>query len=190
MRRRKIAFASLLLLVAAIPLTASGANLGYTFAGADYVNFDIDRGPEVDGPGIYGAFALMPQLHAYGAAARLTNGRARLAELNLALGYNAPIAEATDLVARVGLARRTVRVRNLGSDTENAVLLQAGLRALVTPELELSGFLTFADFDDSMTSLDVGGVYSFSPMYAMTLGAGFASERNFYSIGLRVILAQ
>jgi hypothetical protein len=162
--------------------------VSYTFAGADYVNVDVDGGPDVEGPGIYGSFAIALQVHAYGDAARLTNGRAWLATLNLALGYNVPIADGTDFVARGGLARRTVRVRNLGSDTENALLLQAGLRTLVTPELELSGFVTFADFDDSLTSLDVGGLYSFSPMYAMTLGAGFASERNFYSIGLRVIL--
>jgi hypothetical protein len=182
-----IATATSLLLAAAVPIAASG-EFEYTYVDVDYLNVDPDNGRSVDGPRVSGSYALADQIHVVGGFARLTDGPVRLTETHVALGYNMLIANGTDLVARGGLIRNSVRLRNFGSASENALLLQVGLRSMVTPELELTGFVTHADFDDSFTSLDLDGVFQFSPMFGMTLGAGFSSERNLYSIGLRITL--
>jgi hypothetical protein len=187
MRIRILATVSLLFVASTVPFVVS-AGPGYTWVDVDYVNFDPDNGRTLDGPRIGGSYRIADQIHAVGGYARLTNGPWRLHETQVALGYHATIAEGSDVVIRGGLMRHNLRRRNLGGVSENALLLQGGVRSMVTPELELNGLLTYADFDDSMTSLDLLAVFHFSPTFGMTLGAGFASERTFYNIGLRVSL--
>jgi hypothetical protein len=97
-------------------------------------------------------------------------------------GVNYPLSETVDLVGQAAWVR--LEVENFDED---GLGLFGGVRAMVTPRLELNGGVSYVDIDDSDDpSLDVGLVYSFTDRFAVRAGASFSDAATSLGIGVRL----
>lgn len=162
----------------------------YTYAELGYLNLDIDDGGSLDGFRLGGSFAVNPQFHILAEYLDLCESGLSIDTTVLAAGFNMPLAGATDLVARVGWVHAGAEVDldpPLGSlsDSDNGWMAQAGLRSMLTPQLELNGFVTHTDVAGSDTALSIGAVYRFSNAFGVFGNAEFADGSTLASAGVR-----
>lgn len=182
-----VIFALALALALCVP-AASMAAPRYTYLDIDYVNLDPDAFRSIDGFGLSGAYALHSHVHVAGGYTRLSAGGIRRTDLAATLGVNLPIAPMTHLVGRAGMTRNEFRAAGAGTVKDNVLLLQGGIRSMVLSTLEVSGILSFADYDDARTSLAMSLAYQATGAVALTAGADIASDDAIYRVGFRVAL--
>ncbi|MCC7257157.1 MAG: outer membrane beta-barrel protein [Gammaproteobacteria bacterium] len=195
----KLAGALLATTTLAMPAAADGPN--YNYGQLSYVDIEFDDidGVGLDGDGfdLAGSVAIADMVHVF---ASYTDGdidvddfgygdiNADYTELTAGIGLNYAVSETIDLVGRLGYVNAEVEISGFDAD-ETGYALGAGLRAMVTPQLELNGGITYTDLGgeiDSDTGLDVGAVYSFTEMFAVAAGIGFSDDVTQYGLGLRV----
>ncbi len=178
---RKFALATAL--AASLPLAAA-ASPSYTYVGAGYVGAEPDGGSSLHGFGLEGSFALQEDIHLMADFFRVKDSPVTLRRNRIAAGYNMPVNERTDFVARLGWSFAKASVSNVGSNSDDGIFGQAGVRGMVTPELELNAFLSYDDVE-SKVSFDVGAVYNFSPDFGVVLGYTYSSNLETWQLGLR-----
>ena len=101
-------------------------------------------------------------------------------------GLNFPLSKTIDVVAEAAYLWAKVDADRFGSADDSGYGLKAGLRAMVTPKLELNGGVAYTDVSGSETAGYVGAVYNFTNAVAMTLGVSASKDATTYGGGLRV----
>jgi hypothetical protein len=157
----------------------------YFYGDVEYVVMDPDVGSSLDGFRLSGSHPVGDDFHVTGQYSRVNRTGLRFTEFGAAFGYHTRIAYRTDLVGRVGIVRARAAPAGVPSTSQNALLLEFGLRGMVNWNLELNGFISHRDLDDSETRLDVGAAYYVTEQIGITGGVSFGSDDTTLSIGAR-----
>lgn len=178
---------SLAAVLAVAPMAVSAASPSYNYVDVGYVSADLDNGPSLDGYGLEGSFAINENFHVVAGYAEVSKSPFTLTTGSVSLGYNYAMTSTTDLVARAGWVNGRVKVSGFGSESDNGWGAQAGVRSMLSEQFELNGFVNYVDiFDDSDTSLEVGGVYHFTEVVGLGASVDFADDVTTWFVGLRL----
>lgn len=150
-------------------LAQAAAEPRYTYAEIGYLNADYDD-LDVDGDGFFvgGSYALHRNVHLLADYQDLDfDGNADGNALSLGFGANFPLRQGLDFVGRLRYIDTEIDVGPYSSD-EDGYGLEAGLRAMINPQLELNGGIRYVDIDDEDdTSFVIGGLWEFTPLFAL-----------------------
>jgi opacity protein-like surface antigen len=180
-----------LVVAAALPANAALAEgldeLPYTGVRASYVTADIDDFEEdAAGVGLGVSFDVGQGVFVQaGYATAKTRdfdilgfrGSIEVSELGLGLGYHHALGPKVDLVPLISVVRAETEVHGdfaalVEGDDDTGWSAGLGVRALVTPSVELSGGLSYVDiYDDGSTSFSVEAF--FHPASWLGVGAGY-----------------
>jgi hypothetical protein len=174
----------------------------YTYGEVGYLNLDFDEvngvGADGDGWTINGSAAVTDMVHL---VAGYTDAdidvddfgfgeiSADYSQIVAGLGVNFAVADTVDLVGRIAYVRAEVDIDGFGDADDDGYALQAGVRAMVLPPLELNGGITYSDLggdDGSETSVGIGAVYNFTDIFAVTAGASFGDDTQTIGLGVRL----
>ena len=182
-------------LLAGVSLADEGPKYTYAEVGVAHVEFDDFNNADGDQYGIGGSLTLTDMLHIFGSYAEgdVDSGGFSSIDTTTAqagLGLNYPVSGTIDLVGRVAYVYAKAELNNFDVD-DSGVGLSFGARAMDTPQIELDGGVSYVDFGDSNdTALELGAVYSFTEMFAVTANASFADNSSSIGAGLRLYLGQ
>jgi hypothetical protein len=163
----------------------------YTYGEIGYERLDIDNySGDGDFGNIGGSFALNDRIYMFAAyqdgSVDGSGPDIDVSTFEAGLGVHFPLNDTIDLVGNAAYAWAKVDVDNFGNEDDDGYALSAGLRAMVTPKLELNGGGSYVDISDDDTALYLGAVYSFTDMFAVTTGASFGDDATSYGVGLRL----
>lgn len=161
------------------------AGPSYNYAQVSYVNADLDNGPTLDGIGLAGSFALTRNFHIAVDHLRVSDSPFRVETTTIAGGFNTPLNDATDFVARLGFVNARARVTGFGSASDDGWMAQAGLRSMVTETFEFNAFLTHTDVGGSDTAVGIGAVFHMTYQLALAGGVEFSDGDVLTHVGLR-----
>ncbi len=191
--------ASFLLATSAIPqAAAAAAGPRYTYVDIAYVNTEIDddgllgEDPDGDGIGIGGSVAVADMVHlfaSYGMAElEVFDVDVDYDVLTFGAGVNYPLSNTVDFVGRISYVDAEVDVDGFGSADESGYGLSTGVRAMLTEQVELSGFLNYVDLGSGAdeTTVSIEALYSFNETFAAGLGTEFGSDSREISAGVRL----
>lgn len=195
--------AGMLLAITTIPLAAL-AETGprYTYVTAGYLNTEIDdegflgEDPDGDGFAIGGSVAVTDMVHLFAGYSiselEVFSVDVDYDTLNVGLGVNYPIADQVDLVGRISFVEVEFDVDGFGSEDESGYGLSAGVRAMVTEQLEVNGFVNYLDLgsDADDTTVAIGALYNFTEMFAAGIGAEFGGDIRTISAGVRLYIGK
>jgi len=195
---KKLALSILLLLPAlafAAPtgvvngLRYNNVELAYTFGEFD----DLD-GLDFDGIRLNGSWLLHERMFITGSYTSVesdtdlwTGGKLEVSDLNIGLGVRYTLAPSVDLTGTVGLARQELEFLGASED-DTSLLLRVGLRAMLTPQLELSGGAAYTDLhDESGFTFDGNAAFYFAKQWAIVGGVTLyeAQDATFWNVGAR-----
>jgi hypothetical protein len=180
-------FASSIALAAlfALPVAASAADLGYTYAEMRYLDVDLGNGNQADGGTAIGWYRFSEHAFAIGQYATTESERGATAS-TIALGAGAilPLNAQWDAVA-IGTLRETQRETPAGDVDSGGYGAQLGVRGMPIPKLETRLFVNYVDVVDDDTSVFVSGDYWLSPSLAAGVAAEFGGNADTFSLGVR-----
>jgi hypothetical protein len=162
------------MLIAATALTWSAfaqaaAEPRYTYVEGGYLNVDYDD-IDVDGDGLFlgGSYALHKNVHLLAEYQDADlDGDADANALLLGVGANLPLRPGLDFVGRLRWINQEIEYGNQSND-EDGYGLEAGIRAMINPQLELDGSIKYVDIDDEDdTSFVIGGLYELTSSFAL-----------------------
>jgi opacity protein-like surface antigen len=106
--------------------------------------------------------------------------------LSVGLGYRHAISNKIDLFGIFSYQDMEVKASFQGesdSESENGYGLEAGVRSLVTENIELSGSLSYVDIaDESETGFDVSAIYHFTNQFSAGVGYGTSDDMDTLSL--------
>ncbi len=172
-------------LVAAVPMMAV-AGPSYNYADLGYVQADPSGQSALTGFGGGAVFSFSDNFHYVVGHTKVDNsGRTTSATL-LAGGFNMPISDRSDFVARLGWAWERNRLTGIpGSLKDDGIAASIGIRTVMSEQFELSGMVNYANTFRSRTSLGIEGVYYFTDNLGIVGGGDFGSRANVLRIGMR-----
>lgn len=197
---------SLLILIPSLTLAAppgvTDTGLHYNNIDVQYVNVDFD-GLDADGFALSGSYLFSESLFLIGAVSRIESDRFedspdginnyydtfKLTEITAGLGIRAPISRNVDVFGSAAVVH--AEMEGTGEiywldESDTGFALQAGVRALVAPAIELEGSVTYLDvYDDTTTRLAVSGAFYFTPRLAATASIGTDDDSDRFGVGLR-----
>ena len=103
---------------------------------------------------------------------------------NVGGGVNFALRPGLDLVGR--LRYISASIDQPGDDDEDGYSVEAQLRIMVNPKLEIDGGLVYVDVFDDDTILELGGLYEIAPNFALGAGLGFSNDVTMFNIGGRL----
>jgi hypothetical protein len=184
-------FVSFLLLIglsatAAAQGTAGSPGLSYTYAEIGYGQVSFDS-PDVDGDGfgIAGSYALTDQFFLFaGYSTADLDFDVDATDLNVGFGFNTPITETIDVVATLSYVYVEFEQATFGSADDNGLGGSIGLRALMTPQIELFGGVEYVDLSDSGgdTALAAGARYNFNEKFAVGFAGSWSDDASSYTL--------
>jgi hypothetical protein len=160
---RKTATISAIATLAALAAQPAAAEFSYNLVEGSYIS-----GDEFSGFGVAGSMEFTSEFFGLASFDLLDQDNSSNDGnlISLGAGYNRAINDALDIVATASLKRADSDVG--GSDTGFGI--GVGLRGRLIDQLELHGGLEYADiYDDSDTTLQVGGRWYFTPNFAAGL---------------------
>lgn len=177
-------------LLAAGPAAASDLNYNYVEARFVSAELDGDGGPDIDGDGFEfeGMFAINENFHAFASFTTLEfDFDVDASAFVIGAGYNTPVADGTDLVARVSYVNGEVDTP-FGDADDSGLGLSAGFRHAFTPQFEAAAYINHVDLDESGsdTSFEVEGEYFFTDRFAAGVNFEFGDEETVIGIGGRL----
>ena len=158
----------LLCLGLAMPaLSQAAAEPRYTFGEISYIHADYDNIDESgDGLGFGGSLAIHRNVHLLADYKDISlDGDNDASALSIGAGINYPLRSGLDVVGR--LSYISAEIDRWGDDSEDGYGLEAGLRMMINPQLELNGAIRYVDVFDDNTSLVLGGLYDVIPNLAL-----------------------
>lgn len=188
------------LLASALLLPAFGyaGDLSYNYVEATYGETEIDVGDgfgsvDGDGFGIGGSLAVAPNWHVF---ADFTSAdfdfNVESTSYRVGAGFNYPISETADLIARLSYVNVEVEVDTpfgtFDAD-EDGFGVGAGVRGKVADAFELEGAIEYVDLGgDSSgdTTFIAEGRYFFTPMFAVGAGVEVGDDVTTYGISARL----
>lgn len=193
--RARLAGAAITSLLAGVSLADEAPKYTYAEVSVAHVEFDDFNNADGDEYGIDGSLALTDMLHIFASYAQgqVDSGGFSSIDTTSAqagIGLNYAVSPTIDLVGRVAYVYSKAELNNFDVDDSGAGL-SFGARAMVAPQIELNGGISYVDFGDSNdTALDLGAVYSFTEMFAVTANASFGDNASSIGAGLRLYLGQ
>lgn len=202
MKRSLIALA----LAATLPFAASAANgLNYNYIEGGYVatNLDSNDGDiDADGVGVNASIALSPNFHVFGSfntqesdAFDFLGSRVEtdVNQWRVGVGYNAPIANHTDLVARAAYEKFeaddvTVDGQRYDiNDGDDGYSVEVGVRSALTANLEGYAFAGYEDYGNDADDFygRLGAQIKFNPNWGISGDVKFADGDTQWFIGPR-----
>ena len=177
---------SLLIVLLAFSATASAEDFDYNWLSFGYSAIDFDDfNVDGDALGIDGSFAFHEDFHAFASysAADLDFG-IDATTFDIGVGYNTELSDVVDAWARLSFEYQEFDGPGAGSNDENGLGFGVGLRFAATPQLELDGALEYVDLDDfgDDTSLILGGLYSFTPQFALGFFGKWGDDVSTYTL--------
>ena len=173
--------------------TAAAEDFNYNFVQATYGQIDFDEfGLDGDGFGIGGSVALSDSFHLFGAytTADMDLG-IDLNQIELGLGYNAPISETVDVVASLAYVSSELEAGGFSVD-DDGYGLGVGLRAMLTPSFEVDGGISYVDMGDGGDDVGFGAgfLYHFTEQFSAGASAGWGDDVNTYSLNARMFFGK
>ena len=153
------------LLASTTSLTALAANSpDWKFVEAGYTKMDIDDNEsfEPDGFTVNGKYLLNNNIYLNGEYSSFEEGGFDFDMLTLGAGYRLPVNATTDAYFGVNFERIDNNV-----DDETGYSVNAGLRSMITEQVELNGEVGYFDIDDSEVTFKVGANYYITPQWAV-----------------------
>lgn len=192
---KKLVLASALLL--SMGTIQAAESIRWDSASLSYQSVDLD-GDKLTGFGIAGTKLVSDNVFIAGSYASVSDDidvfgskvDVDFNTLSIGLGYRHAISSTTDFFGIVSYQDMEVEASFQGNsedDSENGYGLQAGLRSLVTAQLELSGSLSYVDIaDESETGFNVSAMYHFTDQFSAGVGYGKSDDVDSLSLSATI----
>ena len=181
---------TVLLLLAISATAAAEDRLNYTFLQATYGQIDFkDLDVNGDAFGLGGSMAIADQFHLFADYSKASLDFDIDADLfDAGVGFNTPISDNIDVIAQLAYVYSSVSAPGFSSVDDNGFGLGVGLRALVSPQVELNGSVQYVDMSDggNNTSLGAGFLFHINEMFAVGVGGNWDDDTSSYAIGGRL----
>lgn len=175
-------------LMAGLPLTAVAQGLSYNYADVRYATADDWSGLDPDGVTGEVSGQISDELFLRGGISMLSDSPVDVDTFSGELGLRHAIDRDVDLQGTIGVLHAEADGPG-GSDDDTGFLATGGVRAMLTPEVELEGTLIYeendildAAYDDGIDAR-FGGLYHFTPRLA--LGANYRVDNELLTLGGR-----
>jgi len=186
---RMLAGALALLLAA----NASAQTPSYSFVEGGFQRVDLDSnfGADLDGDGfsVGGSYEVAPNWHIFGNFSSTgLDFNIDLDQLTLGGGYHADVSPISSFYANLAFIDADVGASGFGSVSESGYGIQVGLRSMVSPRLELEGYLSHVDLGGGVDGTGVGGsaLYHFGRNFAAGLTIDLEEDSTAYALGARL----
>lgn len=195
---------ALALVLAASPLAASAADLGYTYVEGGYAYADVDDLGNGDGFELNASVAVTKNVHLFGGYNRVVGHEsgvsAELHSSRLGLGYNQRVGMG-DLIGRVAyeMGESQVNIEDVPGVDSRGYSFEAGYRAPIGESIELWGFAGYGKVDsvkaggeyfrladDDTTYGRVGFLYKFNANVGLVTEGRFSDDQKSAFIGVRI----
>lgn len=179
------------LMLSSAAAMADGPSYSYIQAAYEEVDVDFGGGIDADGDGfsIGGSVPVGDSWFIFaGYGSSDLESVIDLTVLTIGAGWHTSIAPNTDFFAALGFADGEVDVSGFGSEDDSGYSIEAGIRSMMSNELELYGSISQIDFDGfgDGTTLNAGLWYTVSGNLALGLGASFEDDITSYGVGVRL----
>jgi hypothetical protein len=172
----------------AVPGVLQAAEPRYTYGEIGYVNADFDDIDEDgDGYGLGGSYALHRNVHLLAGYQDIDlGGNNDYNSLLLGVGANFALRPGLDAVGRVAWINAEVDVGPINED-DDGYGLEAGVRMMINPQLELNGFARYVDVgSEDDTSLVIGGLYEIARNVAVGADLEFSDDVTSFFLKARL----
>ncbi len=173
-------------IVLALPaLSQAAAEPRYTYVEGGWVHADLDNvNEDGDGWAVGGSYAFHPNFHAIAEYEDIDlGGNLDASALAIGIGGNLTLRPGLDGIGRVRWIHEEVDTGNGGND-DDGYGLEAGLRLMINPQLELDGSINYVDVGDSDdTALAIGALYEVAQ--SLALGGDFSFSDDVTSFFLK-----
>lgn len=149
----------------------------YTYGEVGFIHADFDDiDDDGDGLGIGGSLAVHRNVHLFANYADLgLDGSNDFNTFSLGAGINFPLRPGLDVVGRLSFISQDFD-DHPGDNSEDGFGLEAALRMMINPQLELNGAIRYTDVFDDNTALVLGGFYDVIPNLALGGELEFSSD--------------
>ncbi|TYL48559.1 porin family protein [Marinomonas sp. IMCC 4694] len=194
-KMKKLVLASALLL--SMGTIQAAESVRWDSASLSYQSVDLD-GDKLTGFGISGTKLVSDNVFIAGSYASVSDDidvfgskvDVDFNTLSIGLGYRHAISSTTDFFGIVSYQDMEIEASFQGNsegESENGYGLQAGIRSLVTENIELSGSLSYVDIaDESETGFNVSAMYHFTEQFSAGVGYGKSDDVDSISLSATI----
>lgn len=163
-------------------------DMSYSYIQASYVDTNLDN-PDVDGDGFAASGSVEISEHFFigaGLANQEFDFNVDLNQWSVGLGGHMPLADNLDLVGTLSYVDAELET-GFGDIDDDGYGATVGLRAALTPEIELEGGISYVDLDDAGddTTFNLGARYYFTPEFAVGAGVSTGDDVTSWNVGVR-----
>ena len=173
----------------AVSATASAEGFDYNYFSLGYGNVDFDDiNVDGNGFGLEGSYALADDWHVFaGYSDTSLDLNIDATSWNAGIGFNTPISDVVDVVARFSYEYVDFDGPGPGSADDNGFGMLIGLRFAATEELELNAGISYVDLSDSGddTGFGAGALYNFTDRFAAGLSGNWDDDGSSYTWSAR-----
>jgi hypothetical protein len=149
--------------------------------------------PDGNGYSVAGSYAVTDLFHvfaSYGTAnIDIIGESVDFSELKVGAGVNYAVTDTIDVVGRAAYLDLNADIDSNNSASDTGYGLEAGIRGMATPSIEVNGGLSYEDLGDASPSdkvaVKIGALYSFTDWLAVGIGGSFSAETKIYGANLR-----
>ncbi|HLT89544.1 MAG TPA: outer membrane beta-barrel protein [Woeseiaceae bacterium] len=188
--------------LALLPLAgaALAENFDYSYVEGSYGRTDFDGLGDGDGFGIGGSLALTDRFHVFAGyetgdvdvdVPPFGEVSVDFDGFEVGMGFNTPLSDTIDFVASLAYLSAELELEGVSAD-EDGYGVNVGLRAMVSPALELNGGIGYADLGEGSgdTSFGAGFLYHFSDAFAAGVGGSWGDDVSSYALTARLSFGQ
>jgi len=166
------------------------ANLSYTLGEVRLVAEDPDGGDDADGIRLAGSALLHPDFFVAGALSTLGSDGPNGQDTDLfevGFGMRHALSPRLDVLGIAGIVREDRSFGNGRADDDDyGPSLTGGVRAALTPVIEVGGYLNYVElFGDGDLGLNGEGLYHLTPNFSLLAGVGLSDSTREANIGAR-----
>ncbi|MGH8441474.1 MAG: outer membrane beta-barrel protein [Nevskiaceae bacterium] len=174
----------------ALPLAAQAqsrqSGFSYSYGEGRLVMIDPDGGDNYSGVKVGGSLQFLPQFFGIASLSLLSNDPFDLTTLEGGAGFRHPIRRGIDVLGTATI--QIVEIDGPGgfSDDDTGISLTGGIRAAMTPQLELGGYLNYAEtFGDGDVTLTGEGLLHMTRELSLVGSVGLSDDANTLTLGAR-----
>jgi opacity protein-like surface antigen len=147
-----------------------------------FTEFDFDGLNEVDGFEIKASKELSNDFYVAGDWTRLSESGVDLDLLTVGLGYKNEFSQSSTFFSEIDFAK----YKGDGGFDENGYQVTAGVRSMLSKQLELKAAIEYLDINDvDTTTYVIGGAYNFNNAVALYADYSYESDLETYAVGVR-----
>ncbi|WP_018982295.1 outer membrane beta-barrel protein [Salinimonas chungwhensis] len=143
--------------------TGALSDVNWQYVEAGYSELDAG-GADADGFTVAGKYLMDNNIYLNGDYKHFDESNVDFDMLTLGAGYRMPLTSRTDAYFGANFERVDTRASD-----DSGFSLNAGIRSMIMPELELAGQLGYYDVDDGDVTFKVSANYYFTPRWAVGL---------------------